>query len=425
MGKTRNEKVDLHVHTKGSIDGAKSIEDLIAMAKGNGLEYLALTDHNTYSEVVKFWNSRDVELSTPMIEVDGVKVIAGTEVTCRVSQITNLSSNSSKLHVLVYGADMSPNSPMAQLLALKRKNDLDCDIGLLRDLLHGKGIFDISEDDIRAFIRERREEKPGFSDLGKKDVWDYLQEHNITIATSYKELCDMIAHLPRYERLNIEFDDLVACARASGGEIVVAHPGVNFDRLSNVNRKLLAGYLSTVVNGFEKLYPRANSGTEKIIQNAINSAKRQKDIAFTGGTDFHDATHGETLGEVRGKNITVNDCENFIENIEKLTRARSHGKLTHRKKVNQPSKEEIDAIIKNYKKRYNQIVTNSQPDVSLTDWERKGRQYGQKKGKKGLTATDRAKLRNDKLIKSGKMPTEYYIEKSKKTEKEKDDEMQM
>lgn len=412
MAENKNAKFDLHVHTLGSLDGAFSIEEIIEFAKQNGVKYLALTDHNTYSEVRKFYKKRGANLSNPIIEVDGVKIIAGVEVTCRVSQITNLRSNSSKLHVLIYGADMSPESPMSQLMALKRKNDLDSDIGLLRDLLHTNGIHDISEEDIRSFIRERRQTVSGFSDLGKKDIWDFLQEHKITIATSYKELCEIMSHLPRYERLNIEFDDLMKCARASGGEIVVAHPGHNFERLSNVNRKLLAGYLSTQIDGYEKWYHNASSSTEKTLQNAIYSNKRQKDVYVTGGTDFHDASHGEIMGRVHGKDITEKDCNKFLENMEKLQVAREQGKMTHRKKINIPSREEINGILQEYNLKYRQLVANAQPDVSYGDWQRKSSKSGKKKGKKMLTATDRANLREKKLFNSGNMPTDYYLDEN-------------
>lgn len=422
MANNTKEVVDFHVHSLGSNDAAFSIDKIITIAKNSNVKRLAITDHNTYSEVVKFWKGRETDLSTPVINVDGVEVIAGTEVTCRVSQITNLRGNSSKIHVLVYGADMSPNSPLAQLLAIKRKNDLDCDIGLLRDVLQYNGYYNINEDDIRAFIRQRRQDVPGFSDLGKKDVWDFLQTHNITIATSYKELCDIMSHLPRYERLNIEFDDLVKVAKASGGELVVAHLGVNLERLSNVNRRALVEYLSTQVDGFERYYQMPGTETWRLITNALNGNGRDREVYATGGSDFHDASHGLNLGKAQKKAITSDMTSDFIDNIDSLCRAREEGKLSHRDNINIPV-EETNRIINSYKQKYNEIITNSAPEVSLQDWQRNNRNKSAKKGKKNLTAKDRAKLRQDKWIKSGKMPVDFYIEEAKKKEKENEMEM--
>lgn len=407
-------RVELHAHSLGSIDGACSVQKMISIAKQCNVEYLAISDHNTFSECVKLWRQHGFSLDQPVIEVDGVKIISATEVTCRVGTIRNLSGNTAKLHVLIYGADMSPGSPISQLLELKRKNDLDCDIGMLRDLLHSRGHYEISEDNIRVFIRSRRETIPGFSSLGKKDVFDFLKLHKITIASSYKELCKLISKLPTYDRMNIDFDDLVKVARASGGEIVVAHIGDNIDRLNNVNKKILADYLVHRVDGFEKYYLHASDAVWNIIKNAIVSNGQKKNIYITGGSDFHDCSHGEVLGAVHGKELRSDTFNNFLKNIECLVEARHGGQISHRD-VN-ISQTEIESIIKKYRDEYNSIMINSSVDLTHYQVLEKKKQKTRKPVKKSRTEQDVATMQRAK-----EEWDSYRSKKSSKTPSGKDD----
>lgn len=362
--------VDFHIHSQGSNCGRYPIEKLIEFAKEVGLDFMAITDHNTFSEVVKFWKEQKADLSTPVIDVDGIKVISGVEVTCRVSHITNLKGVPTKIHVLVYGANMSENSPLSRLLALKRRNDLDCDIGLLRDLLHYKKYTNYTEEDIRAYIREKKEADPGFDSLGKHDVWEFLQKHNINIATSYKELEGMLSHLPRYERLNVEFDDLFKVAKASGGLVVPAHLAINLNRQSSANNRALVDYLSNYVDGFEKYYNFPNSETWKLISKTLADKKRSKEVVCTGGSDFHDEAKQPRIGFAKGDPITVGKVYDFLNEMKTLSATRDMLILTHKDDFT-ISKEELEGIQKKYEKRFNEIHTNSAPMESLGAYEKR------------------------------------------------------
>ncbi|MGN0961006.1 MAG: PHP domain-containing protein [Christensenellales bacterium] len=393
MANKNTTNVDLHVHSFGSNDAVYSIEEILEIAKKNNIEYLSITDHNTFSEIRKFYKKHGFDLSQPIIEVDRIKIISGVEVTCRIEKIRNLKGNSTKLHLLLYGGDMSPHSPISKLLDLKRKNDIDCDIGMLRDLLKKTGHYQISEDDIRDYINNRRLQDPSFQSLGKKDIWHFLVENKITIASSYKELCEMISTLPKYERLNIEMSDLVKIANASGCEIVIAHPAVNIERVSNANKRILVDYLVPRVNGFEKYYPGQVDGVARMIRDCVHSRGKQRDIYYTGGSDFHDCSSGEDLGVVKGKDLKSNLCEQFISNINKLNRARANGKLSHRKINTNP--DEINALLNKYRNYYNQIVLNSGESSLQSERPLKsqGAKKNAKKGKNGYTAKEREIMR--------------------------------
>ncbi|HPT03824.1 MAG TPA: PHP domain-containing protein, partial [Bacteroidales bacterium] len=58
----------LHVHTQYSIlDGAASIEKLIAKAKNSGMDALAITDHGNMYGVLKFFNEATSKGIKPII----------------------------------------------------------------------------------------------------------------------------------------------------------------------------------------------------------------------------------------------------------------------------------------------------------------------------------------------------------------------
>ena len=72
----REYKADLHVHTSASPDGRSSLPALAAAARVQGLNALAITDHN---------------LCTPVpAELDGVLLIPGCEVSTQAGHVTAL-----------------------------------------------------------------------------------------------------------------------------------------------------------------------------------------------------------------------------------------------------------------------------------------------------------------------------------------------
>ena len=386
---------DGHVHSGGSNDGAKPIEELIDAAKENNVEYMSVTDHNTFSEIRKFYRRNGYDLSTPIVEFDGVKIISGVEVTCRINDIKNLSGNSTKVHLLVYGADMSPSSPLSQLLEIKRKNDLDCDIGLLRDVLHLYGHYEITEDEIREYIRDKRKETPGYSSISKNDVWNFLNERKITVATSYKEFLNKIDDLPRYERLNIDAGDLIKVAHASGGLVIPAHLAPNLARTTG-RRNVVDYLLSQQVDGFEMFYESATPATTSLIRDCIRSRGQRKPV-FTGGSDTHDFSHGNSVGRVNGKPLSIKAVSAFISEINRLANARYKGHITH-KEYRDCDEEQVKSIIKYYKEYYNQIVTNSKPTLPSGFDSRKPKKNKGKKNGNGsrYTKEDRRAMREER-----------------------------
>ncbi len=67
-------KFDLHTHTNASCDGDKSVEQLIRIAKNEGVSYISITDHNTTASLSEALNlSKDMNITViPGIELDSI-----------------------------------------------------------------------------------------------------------------------------------------------------------------------------------------------------------------------------------------------------------------------------------------------------------------------------------------------------------------
>lgn len=414
MAVVPEQRVDLHLHSDKSSDGWISLLSLVKEAKGLGLSDMAITDHNTGEAYLQYCKTHGISPTVPMINIDGVNVLAGVEVTCRISSIPNLKDNPTKVHILVYGADMSPKSPLGQLLELKRKNDIENDYGILLNLLKENGITHIGLEDIKKWAREQKEANPKFFSIGKKEAGKFLADHNITLAQGERELWGMISRLPRPERLNIELEDLVKLAKASGGIVVVAHPEVNFRRVSGDKKTKLARCLAENTDGCEVVYASYDGDTHRLLDKAYKCFK--KTPIYTGGTDTHGFEKGYHLGRVRGKDLNKSDFSVFFNTLDRLRDARAKGVLSIRKDF-YISDEEIADILEKYKQRGQSVSSNFKPA------------NGKKKGKKRkvlppMTAREKEAVRIQKLLdnldsslSSGEVPFDDYNKRYKELEK--------
>ena len=347
-------RVDLHVHSQGSTDGVYTIEELIAIAKKNKVEYLAITDHNSITELRNFWKKHGFDLSQSIVEVDGVKIIAGVEVTCKMGKVENVDGNPAKIHMLLYGVDLSFDGPLSQLLELKRINDMNCDFGRLRDLLHKTGHREVSNQNIKAFIRKERLTDEGFNTITDRHIFNFLSENGITIAPSYKQLRNIMDGLsiPNYERMNIEVDDLLDIL--DGELAVVAHVANNMRRTARTQE--FADYLVTRVDGFEKYYPTQNVKYWDVINQSIDANHMRHKIFFTGGSDFHDCAHGEVLGKIFNKPINTNDVKWFLSTMKKLQSARIVGKSNYKGARRQCNPARAREVLQYYRDYFDRIT---------------------------------------------------------------------
>lgn len=244
--------IDLHTHTNES-DGSHSPAQLIREAIDNGVEALAITDHDTlagYNAAV-----------APAGE-------AGLELICGIELSTKLRGRS--VHLLGYFLEREPAQPFQEWLREMQESRRDRNIRLaarLRDM----GL-DIKLEEVQARGRgmtgrphfaQVMVEKGYVPDL-RRAFDDYLDE-------------SASAYVPRLEP---QFAEGIERIRTGGGIAVLPHPvRVASGRLEDV----LPEMCGTGLQGVEAYHTdHSPDDTRRFLDLA-----RRFGLAVTGGSDFH------------------------------------------------------------------------------------------------------------------------------------------
>ncbi|MCM1289739.1 MAG: PHP domain-containing protein [Corallococcus sp.] len=251
---------DFHIHSNCS-DGIFTPERIVEMACEKGLDCISLTDHDTVCGV-KRAQKRAAEL--------GIGFVVGTELSSVMS--------GKEVHVLAFNLDMDAlgfEEEMRRISDFRRErnrqmqqkfdeNGIDIDIASLKsDGSIGRG--DIAREMVRrGIVKNSQEAFEKYLGAGKLC---YVQTKRLTPV------------------------EAVQFALRFGAIPVLAHPKnlrMNYAEFERFLRPLvLAG-----LGGIEAQYFTHNNAERKFF---CKMAKKYK-LIVTGGSDFHDYTHGVMLG---------------------------------------------------------------------------------------------------------------------------------
>jgi predicted metal-dependent phosphoesterase TrpH len=241
---------DLHVHTNAS-DGYYSPHGLVDFAQRKGLQYLAITDHDTTAGLEQIERLRKSSL---------LKIISGIELSTEYE--------GQEIHILGYCIDYNNIKLQETLnvLAKARKERVEHIVKKLQ-----KAGFSISIEDIKTHSVDA-------ASLGRPHVALALLEKGIvkSISEAFEKYLKKgrIGYVARYRILPQEAISLIIGA---GGYPVLAHPGNDFPM------ELLTFLVKTGLQGLEVFYPQHNDEMQKYY---FEIAKR-KNLLITGGSDFH------------------------------------------------------------------------------------------------------------------------------------------
>lgn len=321
---------DFHIHSKYSFDGALSPVQIESAALANNVEWLSMTDHNTIQAAIDLWKDQGVDLKSPSLTLDsGVTVVSGVEVTCKVMPVANLKGNASKVHLLVYGADLSPESPIVRLMNIKHQNDLDYDLRRLQYLISLKPGACVTLEEIQDWFRKNDVE----GEPSNKQIMDFLDDKGIDLGiTSERKLTRLLEGMPPVERLDLDAEQIIKVGHASGGIVLMAHPSQNLRRTAN-KMDLLETLLNAGLDGFELLYNGANSDTANLIEKAIRKFAKKRSIVYSGGSDTHNLAEGNTMGKWNKNRIIskASQEKGIIKRVEAMQAAYENGDRSKRK----------------------------------------------------------------------------------------------
>jgi predicted metal-dependent phosphoesterase TrpH len=276
-------RVDLHVHSNVS-DGKYTPEEIVAKAARAGLEYLALTDHDTVDGLAPATKAAGA--------FPGLTFIPGVEISTDVPD--------GEVHILGYFIDYTSKDLTSNL-----KRFRDSRLGRARgmvDKLHRLGI-DIDW--------RRVQEIAGDGTVGRPHVAQAMLEKGYieTFAEAFDKYIGRDG--PAYvEREKMTPAEAVALILRSGGLPVMAHPFTVPDP-----ERVLAELKEAGLIGIEVYY---KDNTEEQTDALLGLAQKYGLIA-TGGTDYH--------GIDESREVSLGGVEVPIEVAERLiTMAGKQGK---------------------------------------------------------------------------------------------------
>lgn len=259
-------KGDMHIHTTAS-DGQLTPEEVVSIAKNTGLDFLAVTDHDTVYNLpnVKFHCK-----SAGIIPLNGIEVSA--------------YEGNLKVHTLGYGFDCE-NAGFKKFTQTLLQNSLERTEHILKKLnMCGVNInmSDISavrisaETPIHAIHICRAAVNKGYD----TDPFCFFRKYLIPGAPAFSNICR-----PSPEEAISEIN-------SAGGFAVIAHPG----RIE-LEREELRGYIFRLVSaglkGIEAVY-----STHTVIETAyFKELAEELCLYITGGSDTHFNGSNRKIGE--------------------------------------------------------------------------------------------------------------------------------
>lgn len=246
--------IDLHTHTTAS-DGTLTPAELVHVALREGVDVLAITDHDTVAGIAP-----------------ALAAAAGTDL--RVLAGVELAATHGRhgLHLLAYGIDPADGTLAArlhELAALREERVRD-----MLELLRGLGVA-VPWEQVATLAR---------GTVGRPHVAQALVE-----AGYARDTGDAFARYigngsPAYlpsARLTVA--EAVGLARDAGGAVALAHPLLSLSRRELV--ALLPALRLAGLTGLEVYHSEHDAAAVRYLRELV----AEQDLWWTGGSDFHGA----------------------------------------------------------------------------------------------------------------------------------------
>jgi 3',5'-nucleoside bisphosphate phosphatase len=276
---------DLHMHTNHS-DGTLNPTELARLAKAQGVDAIALTDHDTVTGIAELVEE---------INRLGLEAIPGVELSAKFSPGT--------LHILGYGFDS--NGPIREKLVRFQK---------AREERNPRILEKLKELGMPLTLDEVKKISKAVNQVGRPHIARALEAKGYV--KSYEEAFNkyLTKGGPAYiSKAAWEAKECIDMIHESGGVAVVAHP-VQM-RLQGMDlREKVKELVALGLDGLEVVHPDHRPEDQK----RFTELAEEFGLLTTGGSDFHgDHKPGIQLGQGRPPYV-------FLEKLrERLKRRRN------------------------------------------------------------------------------------------------------
>lgn len=263
-------KIDLHMHSKYSLDGEKSVKELCAIAKQNKIEIIAIADHNSVRAY------EDIETS------EDLRIIPAIELDC--------SFQDKDFHLLGYNIDptnpiwekihhdvekMEKDAGVKRLHFIRNQMSITVDQKEL-DALCPNGVYEAESVCEVALADKTNQNNPFLKEYypgGKHSAspfvdffWEYCAKGKI----AYSEINFM------------KMEEAIRILRKQNATIVLAHPGNN----TKEDTALLEAIVALGIDGLE-VYSSYHNPDQIAFYKAF---ALQNNLLMTCGSDYHGKT---------------------------------------------------------------------------------------------------------------------------------------
>lgn len=257
--------IDLHTHTTCS-DGTDSPRALINKALAQGIDVIALTDHDS----VAGWAE-----ATAALRAD-IQLVLGAEISC-------LTENGTSVHMLGLLFD-GTNVEMLTMLEQTRDDRVPRMVKMI-ELLNNAGI--------QVTMQDVEEVMPHGATMGRPHLADALVKLGVISSRDegFKELLNneskfYVAHIAPTP------ETAIAQIRSAGGVAVIAHPFASH-RGEILKPEAFSSLVAAGLNGIEVDH-RDQSIDERAMLRAI---ALELGLVMTGSSDYHGTGKLNRLGE--------------------------------------------------------------------------------------------------------------------------------
>jgi predicted metal-dependent phosphoesterase TrpH len=264
-------KIDLHIHTSTGSDGAMTMDEVFREAKKRGIDFLAVTDHDSIEHQGK---------AVKLAAASGLRYVTGVEL-----NVTFPYNNKDvSLDFLGYHYDYTDRAFRDKLEVIRdrrEKRARQIVVNLNGEFKKENRPLFTDED-----LRKMEESVDGV--LGRPHIADYLIKKGIVGSRQeafdkYLVRCDV----PKYP---LSLEEASRLVRGAGGKIVIAHPNdphgtslVAMTKDLNEQTEIVRKMMLRFIDGVECWHSRADKATS---EHYVEFA-RKHNLLMTGGSDCH------------------------------------------------------------------------------------------------------------------------------------------
>lgn len=254
---------DLHIHTYYS-DSTSSPEEVVEQARQNGLNCIAIVDHDTID---------GIEPTLRAASAYGLEVVPGIELSSEI--------NGKDVHILGYFIDCKNEYFSARVKQMQgsRIGRMEEMIAKLRQL----GVDNIKLEEVAALAKS--------DSLGRPHLAKVLVEKGVV--ADVRQAFDRYlsekgpAYVSKFKQTPYEAIQLI---REAGGVAVLAHP------LITAVDELIPGFVQGGLGGIEVYYPNCSNN----IIHFYEGIAQKHGLAVTGGSDAHGEAKRHTfIGRIK------------------------------------------------------------------------------------------------------------------------------